>query len=847
MKDESELSRINPSIYSAQEKMLKVAAKYFDENVTSMKGGLYGYMTEAMGLVHNNGILHRSKMYDESFKSTAVLPASLNRFATWQKWEIPQATPSTAKVTIVIEHEAILKKIAKYGNVTINRGDSIDIGGFPFAVPYDVIINYKNGAYEIRYATEAPISPLTPDIGLQYVSNPFIQFTINPVPAKNNALYLYLYLDAYQYELSVQKWEMLNPKDVIDKAVIFEGKYSDQLVKFDVYHNGSQVLKLFDFNPTSTSDYCHYSYSDEHEVTILWDFDNSKKPTYGSVVVAEYCTSKGSAGNFEYTGDVFFQFKNQQFQDLDVFTFLRSNPTNGKDKMSMVEIKEYLNYLDLTRESIVTEYDLQKFYEKSLEVLFSSSNNSISIFKSRDDILKRVFSIYLLVSDDGGNIIPTTTKNITIPKAYFDKHNNMLAVKTMFKINNTTKQIVMVTDPNEKPNDDFDSFYYYVPYFINISLNPIQYADYISTICDKNIALKFIPVNRVTTGNARAVLNNVRIVHNPIINNKYNISIQGILFNLESLGDEIDNKLRAKVNILNTKGEVLCKFVSNWNNKNSTFDINVESYQQFTNRKLKLKDVDNGHGVIGDVLVDEFCSFDISVEAKFDNSDTNDGWEEITNYVSLDNNQLFFSILNDVCKSELILNKNAETDAVDSYTLTDVPFIGTDYADIGNNLTEFMNMAYSSIEIMKESIDRLENNTELDFKYFNTFGISQRYNIEYTNIKISINIKFKTDFDQATITTIKNKIIMYITNSATTGNTIISFSDIVNILMDEVPEILYIIPNGFNGNKDLEVIEPIKFDNNTQQDIKIAPERLLIHNLYKDGVNTDQIEINIIN
>ena len=845
MKDQKELDRINPSIYSMQEKMLNVASKYFDENVTSMKGGLYGYMTEALGMVHNIGITHRSKMYDESFKSTAALPSSLNRFATWQKWEIPQATPAIAKITLIIDHSELQAKIIKFGSVTISREDVVDIGGFPFAVPYDVIINYKNDAYEVRYATEASISPLTPDIGLDYVSNPFIQFTINPVPAKNNALFLYLYLDVYQYELTNQKWEMLNPKDVIDKSVIFEGTYKDQLVKFDVYHNGTLIQKLFDFNANSLSEYCHYSYSDEHEVTILFDYNNPKKPKYGSLVQAQYCTSMGAKGNFEYTGDVYFQFKNNNLQDLEVFTYLRTNPAGGNDKMSMAEIKEYLNYLDLTRESIVTEYDLQQFYTKSMQNVFHAGNHTVDIFKSRDDILKRVFSIYLLLSDKRGNIVPTTTKSIVIPKSYLEKNNNLIKIKTLFKVDAINKTVVIVTDPEDKPSNEFGKFYYYLPYFLNVSYDPIQYVDYISTICDKNIALKFIPINKVTNDNTRVVLNNVNIKHNPVIDNFYKLSIQAVLFNLESFGDSISSKLRAKVKIINAAGNALGGFTSYWNKETSSFDMSVESYQYFDNRKLKLKDIENADGTIGDVFVDEYCSFDIYIEADFSDTETPQ-WELITNYVSISTNQLFFTILNDVCKSELIVNRTVDNASIESFTITDVPFIGVDYADIDTNLTDFMNDAYASISIMKESLNRLENNTELDFKFFNTFGISQRYNIDFTNIKVSINIKFKSDFDQSTIHLIKTHIIDYITQSAVAGNTIISFSDIVTILMEEVPEILYIIPDGFNGNKDLDVIEPINFSNNIQQNIKIAPERLMIHNLYKDGVNTDQIQINII-
>jgi archaellum component FlaF (FlaF/FlaG flagellin family) len=64
-------------------------------------------------------------------------------------------------------------------------------------------------------------------------------------------------------------WEHYNAKDAIDRALYYTGSYTNQLVKFDVLHNGNLINKFYNLNQTSEKMYCYYSYLQHYQKPTL--------------------------------------------------------------------------------------------------------------------------------------------------------------------------------------------------------------------------------------------------------------------------------------------------------------------------------------------------------------------------------------------------------------------------------------------------------------------------------------------------------------------------------------------------------------------------------------------------
>ena len=396
------MSTISVSQYGVQSKLLELAATHFGDSDV-LKTGLVGYLTEGMSLVHNDGMIHRITMYDEIFKNTAKLPTSINRYASWQKWEIPQASPSYTQVSIAFSYNDLKTKLDTYSQIKISRTDTLELGSFKFTVPYDVVITETDGTISAEYILSSNMTALSDTIQTKYTSNPYIQVATRSIAdidssSTSTTKYVFFLLDFYQYELTEQVWEHYNATDAIDKAMYYDGAYSDQLIKFDILYNGTLIDKFYNLNETSTGMYAYYTYKEDGKLSVYFDNTATLKPVFGSTLTIQYSTGLGTEGNFTYSGTPYFKFNSTEYNDLNSVVTIVSQPSGGKDKMSLSEIRKYLAYLDLTRDSLTTEYDLENYFETLINEL-STSSLQLNFYKKQDDIFRRLFYAFLLFKD----------------------------------------------------------------------------------------------------------------------------------------------------------------------------------------------------------------------------------------------------------------------------------------------------------------------------------------------------------------------------------------------------------------------------------------------------------------
>jgi hypothetical protein len=146
--------------------------------------------------------------------------------------------------------------------------------------------------------------------------------------------------------------------------------------------------------------------------------------------------------------------------------------------------------------------------------------------------------------------------------------------------------------------------------------------------------------------------------------------------------------------------------------------------------------------------------------------------------------------LTNLSYSDLVINSDA------SVMITNVPLIGTKYfADRARskNVNKILR-AYE--DILEQNIDKLENNTQISIKFFNTYGISKLYDIDTTNLFIQFKIKLYSSLTQELDLRIKTAIAAFVEASNDLG--FLNLSNIITMLEKNFVEIQYINIVGIN-------------------------------------------------
>jgi hypothetical protein len=112
---------------------------------------------------------------------------------------------------------------------------------------------------------------------------------------------------------------------------------------------------------------------------------------------------------------------------------------------------------------------------------------------------------------------------------------------------------------------------------------------------------------------------------------------------------------------------------------------------------------------------------------------------------------------------------------------------------------------------LEDNLNSLQNNTDLDMKFYNTFGMSQYYEIEEggqrfnsdVNMSVSLNIKLNQTIDEKEII---DFIATFMENTNNSDSRVISISNLITELENNFDEIDYIEFNTLNEHNTQKII-----------------------------------------
>lgn len=796
------------------ERLLDIAKKY-TENISeeSLKAGAFGYMTEVMSMMIKDSALHKNMLYRESFLNTAVMPKSVYNWAKMFNININKATPAYADIDIIINKsdldEAIGKKTGKqykkeYGfsdkdsdlNMFIlDRDNPIMAGDYTFSLERSIRI-YKttnstsgNETYVAEYIMTEPVKT-----AFQTIKSPSLSLTFRGTSCVIKAR-------VYQYKVveivkQIPNNSILNTKTHVYN---FDGQFAGLSMSYKRGSDGEKNIdvRYSNINSDETGVFCYYNLNSENELQVTFsNAEDAFLPKSNDTLTARIYITNGTNVPKSFTESTSYNQTDDEFKDYAVI--INFNPTNiigGKDMPSVTKIRDTIINEISSRNVIITESDLNNYFAILTALLESINNGKVTFVKKRDDIMRRLFSAYVLLRDGLADddvaaesnfvsrCIPTNTIDVDFPIS----RNTSRAFGTMVKSKNNVLDGYVYTPSADSLNDD----YYVIPFYMYISLNPIKRVKYIYNLTDNESPCSFTKIllanNNVghyiipNTVHVRRALSAGKASDEYTVEFKFTTNYEMTKY-VSRINSGGNNYLSFKKDNV-TVGTVM---LNDTNNK--IVSVKQEDSQDIYDTSIIVTvkvapsefDFTNGSTQYMQILTAENTKTDIPESVVFElNVDglTIDG-VNYTFTASGDKHQNLFQSLDSIMASDIIINTEDEPEVskaqltsdgkgvtsnklIKSITIKDVPVVHASYFKRANSDTDsFINQLFTYINILKENIDKLETNTFFDIKFYNTYGSAHIYNSLKTNLDLDLEVVLLDEYKNNEY--VKNNIKSYI-------------------------------------------------------------------------------------
>lgn len=756
-----------------------------DEDETTLATGIFGFLGDTEAKKIQSAIVMTGELGNEVFPQRAKLDKNVISHAIYCNVKDINAVPSHMIVNLAIKEDD-LDLSMKEDEFVFDHNSEISVNGIPFHLDYDIILRrYKRTSsdhwtYTAWYDMEE--KNIISDITIPYLSQPYIMNFNN---------YRYIFLQALIRQVTITELhDTMVSSSVIDNKS-FSFTFEDQLVDFDIYiteHGKTTRLRPFlygDSIDAGVTKYCWYLYINDDTIRVGFD-QKSYMPGLSAEIKIVIYTTLGSAGVFNYKTT---EDEAGFYADFDIpFNSSRINcivncatpSTDGRDRRSMEELRKLTPKMAMSRGYITTETDLNNYFN-----LMSDETNRLALKKKVDNNVNgatRIWYCYFILKDIYNNVIPTNTLPIQICldddyciRCEGGTERYIIPCGTTFCYNPETEMAKVINEkeiPEKYSDEYFGNLYYYrTVYNIIININPLYCAYYLSIInrdsyfqynwVNENINLGFI-VN--TYHIERTLLSQkdeyrIDFTITQSVNEEYNLYY---LFRTEDGEEKWVNNMRIAL--------VMCKDGEPYRYTDAEIIDYDEDIKQFHCRvtlktddnfdmlnRLKILDLyEAGYSTKNYGYFEHTTKAYIYIYGKFEDGEYGKNGKDnlipdmdeytLINIYEMVGGLTLFENYTDVVNTRIRKKISADKTKI-NYSISSIPFIGEHYFISEDNVTYLM----QQIEIKKAYIDYclrvLENTMGIDFKFFNTYGVSRTYFIgdrEKTGIgHIDIEMKFR--------------------------------------------------------------------------------------------------------
>ncbi|QXN70134.1 hypothetical protein INTERNEXUS_93 [Bacillus phage vB_BspM_Internexus] len=761
MAEENSIITVNNTSYSIEDKWLEIAKKYFgiDDNdevsISLLKAGLFGYNNEVMSNEIKNNIYHRNILYDEHFLNTASIPKSIYNFAKVQNSQISMATPSHMKINFSVKKSDVInstkfRKIDSDENLSdsdsayefiINNDYLLSVGDYNFMIPFPIQLIFKannvNNDYSViaRYMYDESTFPFFT------VKNPYLKLW---EANYNGEKYIFMGVDIYQMEKDTSSITVSS--EDISENLFYDINYQGQLAYFNVYYtyNGERELLKTYFNNTYTppedEKYCYYTFIDDNKIEISFSaLPNNFRPRFNSTLEVEIFTTDGSTANFSFSGEILINYLNDtEMGRIPIYIQPITDASGGADKPSYADIKNKLIEDYLVRDNLITDYDLDLYFNK-INSSDKINNSKIKFIKKRNDAIKRLWNSYILLRNNENMVMPTTT----IPSLFISNNemsnNNYIIPENsavIYDIENDIYFIVWHKLEVEEYLNNPKYLVYAIPYLIKVEKDPVLSSIYYKTHANKDVSLSYNYINPSIP--YQFMVSSFDLTRDNMSEDVYKFNLS-LVTNL--IDDNFDDNVKIRGILKSTNGEIYGYFDFN---RTSDTELLYEGYlatekwNSISNNKLNIYNslytldsspiLDNeGMTTVKNAFIDSDVNLDVVILYKndFSTEKTTDVLKmpDMTDFgvvclLRNDDPINLFSNMSNVIESNIFPTESG-------FKLKSIPLI--EYTYFQYNYPLVYDLMDKFILSLTDNMDKLENNTSIDVKFYNTYGKSSWY------------------------------------------------------------------------------------------------------------------------
>jgi hypothetical protein len=862
--------------FSIKESALSILGSKYFENIelSGLNVGLLGFTMEQIANITEDAFNTSSVLINEAFPNRAIIPESIYSHAAI--FQIDSTFRSCAKCSFImlLQQDEILEHGETSGNKTtlyIDKNTVIAVKDIPFTLDYDIKIEAQKtqlSGSDVEYNFSAQYVMDTENC-ISDVNDPYLK--IRRVGSGN----VILQFTAHQVERS-ELHDTITSNTKVNYPVLnfdFEGG----LAGFDIFYkaptasNWTQLEKRIMFSSPVKRPFCYYRLKDENTLTISFSSrDGYFQPDFNSEVKIIIYTTLGTGGNFSSYNGTDYEISpvtdTYEYNDkLSMAVKTVSESSGGTDGMTLealqaLTVESYSSATEISNENDILTY----FYNFKYRY-----GNEMIVIKRRDDTVERLFSAFLLIKNNE-YIYPTNTLNLDITQDQFDAVGDSgrysLQPGHLFRYKaGSTNTVELIPDimcwETEKVAECMESedFVYTNPFLISMNKTPNLIGLY-QTVVNQTAVLDFVSSD--SDSFMQFVSSKITLSRGLNGTPEYKLSMSiapssSMDDYVKNLNSYEGNSVRIIAGIIGNSGievgyiELLPSAIDPDDTTTVTYEATLKSDDfvtsnglfSITNVVIPNSKNTTAYVPISDVTINVYILYDdgLTERNKFMDTFPDMKYFRLCNTYNTKSDPLtFIEPLNMMRSTVLFTNIGTTEDPIVSANISLLPMIKADILSDEDNFNEFVSRFTANYTYLEECLPTLRNNTNLDIKFFNTYGKSSNYFIgddeeliDTINIKIKFRVVLQEGTDEIDISQkLKTFIKEFIEQLNSDGSNDLYISNLIKAIENQFAEVHHLKFMGINNySTDYQtiIVKETDLNNLTKEERqKYVPEMLVV-------------------
>lgn len=840
-----------------------------DIPINKLNLGFTGITSEMISQAIEDAHGTAALMMNESFITRAVLPDSIYSEASLFNLGYTFANPSKCEFALQLWLEDIIKFSSRVRNTNTSRykldkNTKLVLGDNTYKLDYDIFIDHQfidgKRVFNVYYDMSETNS-------MSQITNKYVKHQTTSIG------WLVLFVSLREFDRKVD----LNT--IADNLVTTNSdiklKWTRQIAGLDLVYVTPQGERLpmklkTQYTKADVDPFAWYRFYNDN--TILLSFSNNRgyfSPVFNSKIESTIYTCRGAAANFDSydrkagvpvqkTGEKYAYNANTRMVAL-----CYGGSTGGLDKGDIELLRTDVILAHNTANVLITDHDLQMWFNRYAK----RYGTKAEFFKRRDDPTGTLFSQFVAITDNT-YVYPTNTLTIDVNQSEFDFINSDAdgvnqefiikpghlweyddrdgnTERNRLRMVSGTNGMAMITDEAIPPITTERPFMFVNPFFIKIHRDPTISANY-NYLINHTSWPDDMPINTECFYQFQLATFSVERSISRKYNNKYRLQVICVpvvttdksMKYVEGIGEDFNienNNLRliliTRSNIDGETGYIEMTPVELRTGGSILFEASIAVYDNIRSDMMLEIDMERTPGMkslissgprAGKVFIDSAeTSFHFACMMKdftgklttnlFGNGDF-EGYVMANRFANAHRDLTLYQPM--TMMRSVVTFTGENNDYIVRASL--VPFLKYDVPLDDEKMSYFIRAFDEQYKAMLPIVSKLQGNSSLDFKLFNTYGRSSNYYIGpkdgddvlwnsdilldnvYVGIKFRMAVLDRSMYTQ-TVEAVINEIKSFFESLNNGDRVDVHVSDLIHIIMENQPNVRYIRFLGFNN------------------------------------------------